>query len=104
MAVRLDRFDEERMLHAQRFNHSSPVDESRPREGGNQRSLDADAGFAIQSRMESTDPAPDGGVNVQVDDRAEIALPRYGEFESAMPWIARDLAVPQGDQLPDFLV
>jgi len=54
--------------------------------------------------MESTDPPPHSGVNVQVDHRAEIALRRYGELESAMRGIAGNFAVPQGDQLTDFFV
>lgn len=54
--------------------------------------------------MEAADPAPDGGVDVQVDHGAKIALPRIGKLEPAVHSVARYLPVAQGNQLADLLI
>jgi hypothetical protein len=43
--------------------------------------------------MKSPDPSPDGSVDVQIDDRAQIPFPRQGELQPPVRRIAGNLPV-----------
>ena len=77
--IGLDGLNEERMLNEQRRENWPAVDDARLGKGCYQRPPDADTRLPVENRMEAADPAPYGAINVEVDDRAEIAVPRIGE-------------------------